>query len=119
MIVTLQSELTHETEDPMPIISTQAQFDAAAKPFQRGMYREFLRVFSFDPQTPIARTGRTPEECGVRLGTLRYKIFQDALQDATTIEQAFRDAKRVTRSAERDADVFIALKIGFIRLPHP
>ncbi len=89
----------------MPIISTQAQFEAAAKPFERGMYREFSRVFSFDPQTPIARTGRTPEECGILPGTLRYKIFEEALQDATSIKQAYHGAKRITRSAERDAEV--------------
>ncbi len=100
----------------MTTISTQAHFDAVAEKFTRGQYREFKRMFSFDGQSQLERTGRTLADCKVRPSGDRGTIFIQALSDCVSIAEANRRAKSISKWAERDADVFMGLKTGFIRL---
>ncbi len=100
------------------LLSTHSEWLEIYKNYNERDYREFLKIYQFDPKIRIYRTGRPLEEVVIRRTQDQYRerIAGEALLDGLTVEEANAKAKAIHSTAPRDGDIFIFLHRGFIRL---
>jgi hypothetical protein len=103
------------------IISTQQQWEEA-RPASGGdkSMRAFLRKFGFDPNARIelAAGKARNEEFKPRNGTIRRDIFEQCLIPGSSVQEINKTARMIGGTSVRmDADLFIGLFVGHVRLP--
>lgn len=99
------------------VIRTQQQWEAVKGRYRNASdYRSFRRDFTFDPAARLTRTSLSIREAlpRAREGGARWRIFEQ-IGSSMTVDELNRAAAQF-ENAEWDADVFIALYTGFMKL---
>ena len=99
-------------------ISSQTQFEAIKQKFDYSEYREFSEAYSFNPRCRIKRTGLDIDAAFPGKITQRKKIME-RMKSGLTVDLMNSIAKRSSKGAEIDADIFMALKKRFVVLESP
>jgi transcriptional regulator with XRE-family HTH domain len=105
--------------DGKTIIRTQREWEEA-RPASGGdeAMRAFLREFGFDPAARIEFAGKIDETPKPKAGSIRRMIFDQCLVSGSSVEEVNRCAKNLGKASVRmDADLFIGLFAGYVRLP--
>jgi hypothetical protein len=102
------------------IISTQAEWERVRPTSgDDATWREFLREYGFSP-TALLRIATHPvdEVLKPRAKTIRRRIFDECLIAGLSVEEANRRARKIGGASVRtDADIFMGLFVGQVRLP--
>jgi hypothetical protein len=99
-------------------ISSQEDFDAVKPQFDNSsQYEKFKERFHFDPASYIEMTGMPMSQALPRAkrGGDRWRIFE-AVRSGLKVKTFNEKAKRLSPYAVWDADLFIMLYRGFVRL---
>lgn len=102
------------------IISTQEEWERVRPTSHDDVaWRAFLREYCFDPSVHIVQATHVVDEAQMpRAGTIRRRIFDEALLPGRSIEEVNRVAKQIGGASVRtDADLFLGLFAGYVRLP--
>ena len=100
------------------MISSQNKFAAIKPEFNSASdnnFREFKMKYHINPSSKCELTGMPKDQVLRKKHGDRWNIF-GKFKTGETVEEFYQSAKQVTRRAERDHDMFIALYKGFIRL---
>ena len=99
-------------------ISSQEEFVAIKPNFPSASdpnFRKFKKNYFFNSESRIELTGAPREQVLRDKSGDRWDIFGE-FRDGKTVAEFFQAAKEITSRAERDHDMFIALRKGYIRL---
>jgi hypothetical protein len=108
----------HEDKIMKQMISSQNKFAVIKPEFNSAggnNFREFKMKYHINPDSKIELTGMPRDQVLRKKHGDRWEIF-GKFKTGETVEEFYQSAKQVTRRAERDHDMFIALYKGFIRL---
>ena len=104
-------------------ISSQEEFEAIKGQFNSSSdYRNFSRRYHFNPKSRIERTGMHIDEAltsGSKPSTHGRRAIFEAMNSGVLVSLFNSSARHISRDATDDADIFIALYRGFIRLVPP
>ncbi len=101
------------------VVKNQEQFEFIRPLFgSASEYRLFRKHFALEPNAKIVRTDLSVDDAipGSQRDGARYRIFHEVFADGATVEQINSHAREISTNAEIDADLFIALFRGFIKL---
>ena len=100
------------------MISSQHTFAAIKSEFNSASdtnFREFKNKYRINPESKIELTGMPRDQVLRKKHGDRWQIFGE-FENGQTVKEFYQSAKQVTRRAERDHDMFIALHKGFVHL---
>ena len=100
------------------IISSQKEFDSIKSKFAYGEYREFRESYRFNERCRLKRTRLGIDEAWPGKMTKRKKIMA-GMQTGLTVGLMNGNPKAISNGAKKDADIFMALKKGYIELESP
>ena len=99
--------------------SSQEEFDTIKSKFSYSEYREFSKVYCFNPGCRLMLTGLDIDVAWPGKLTVRKKIMA-RMKTGLTVSLMNGVAKGVSKKdAEKDADIFMALKRDFVVLESP
>jgi len=107
-----------EVKNMKEMISSQHTFAAIKSEFNSASdtnFREFKNRYRINPESKIELTGMPRNQVLRWKHGDRWQIFGE-FENGQTVKEFYQSAKQVTRRAERDHDMFIALHKGFVRL---
>tara|TARA_Y100001970_G_C14207199_1_gene844775 strand:+ start:697 stop:1026 length:330 start_codon:yes stop_codon:yes gene_type:complete len=99
-------------------ISSQIQFEAIRHKFSYSEYREFSEAHFFNPRCRIKRTELEIDAAFPGKMTQRKKIMA-RMTSGLTVDLTNGMAKSISKGAEIDADIFMALKKRLVVLESP
>ncbi len=106
----------HGDKKMTKMIGSQNEFAAIKPNFNKASdWRAFIKIYSFTPTSKIELTGMLREQALRDQSGDRWDIFGE-FRTGMTVTECYDSAKQITSNARRDADVFIALYNGYVRL---
>ena len=99
-------------------ISSQKEFDTIKSRFPYSKYREFSEVYFFNPRCCLKRTELDIDAAFPGKMTQRKKIMA-GMKTGLTVGLMNSKARSISKGAEVDADIFMALKKSFVVLESP
>jgi hypothetical protein len=99
-------------------INSQKEFDSIKSKFSYSEYREFSKVYQFNSWCRLKLTGLDIDAAWPGKITDRKKIMA-GMETGLTVSLMNGKAKAVKKGAEKDADIFMALKRDFVVLESP
>ena len=99
-------------------ISSQEAFDSIKSKFAYSEYRKFSEVYYFNSWCRLKRTGVDIDVAWPGKMTNRKNIMA-GMETGLTVDLMNDKAKAISKGAEKDADIFMALKRDFVVLESP
>ena len=99
-------------------ISSQEEFDSIKSKFAYSEYRKFSEVYYFNSRSRLKLTGLDIDVSWPGKMTNRKNIMA-GMETGLTVDLTNRKAKAISEDAEKDADIFMALKRDFAVLESP
>ena len=99
-------------------ISSQKEFDSIKSKFAYGEYRGFIESYRFNEWCRLKRTRLGIDVAWPGEMTKRTQIMA-GMQTGLTVGLLNGQAQAISNGAKKDADIFMALKKGYIELESP